>query len=76
MDPDAAADCEDNKPALSLEEAYSNKHFQAERGGQLAAEPLEAELIDTFGVLPSSEQKDLLKKLENCMQTCIRQLSH
>lgn len=51
------------------EEVYSDKQFQAKKGGQIAAEPLEANLIDTFGALPSGEQEDLLKTLEELMQT-------
>lgn len=69
MDAAASASCKANKPALHLREAYSDKQFQAERGGQIAAERLEAELTDTFGASPSSEQEDLLKKLNYLMQT-------
>lgn len=64
----ASASCKD-KPALHLREAYSDKQFQAERRGQIAAERLEAELTDTFGASPSCEQEDLLKKLDYLMQT-------
>lgn len=65
----ASASCKDNKPALYLREAYSDKQFQAQRGGQIAAEWLKAELTDTFGASPSCEQEDLLKKLDYLMQT-------
>lgn len=54
---------------LNREDVYSDKQFQAEKGEQIAAEPLEAKLIDTFGALPSCEQEDLLKTLEELMQT-------
>lgn len=69
VDAAASASCKDNKAALHLREAYSDKQFQAERHRQIAAEWLEAELTDTFGASPSCEQEDLLKKLDYFMQT-------